>query len=155
MSKLPRPGLLVTSIGLDGRPNVMTIGWGLVGTMWGERAFMIAIRPSRHTHKLIEEISDFTVNVPTNGMEETIAYCGKVSGRDYDKFKERKLAISDGKRVKSPIIEDCIAHFECKVLGKSRVLPEMLSDDMQKAFYSAGNFNTLYFGKLLSILKNK
>ena len=87
--KLQSPGLLVTSVGLDGQPNVMTIGWGLVGRMWRENVFMVAIRPSRHTFKLIEETNEFTVNVPADGMDETVAYCGKVSGREYNKFKER------------------------------------------------------------------
>jgi len=68
--KLQGSGLLVTSVGLDGQHNVMTIGWGLLGRMWRENVFMIAIRPSRHTLKLIEETNEFTVNVPMDSMDE-------------------------------------------------------------------------------------
>jgi flavin reductase (DIM6/NTAB) family NADH-FMN oxidoreductase RutF len=61
----------------------MTIGWGLVGRLWREPVFMVAVRPSRHTFKLIEETDVFTVNVPSDGMDATIDYCGTVSGRDH------------------------------------------------------------------------
>ena len=155
MRKLQTPGLLVTSVGLDGQHNIMTIGWGLVGKLWRETVFMIAIRPSRHTSKLIEETNEFTVNIPADGMDETVAYCGKVSGREHDKFKERELKIMDGRNVKSRIIEDCIAHFECKVIGKYKLTPELLSEDVLKTSYPSGNFSTLYFGKILSILVDK
>ena len=155
MRKLQTTGLLLTSVGSDGKTNVMTIGWGLVGKLWRETVFMVAVRPSRYTSKLIEETKEFTVNVPAEGMEETVAYCGKVSGREHDKFKERDLKIIDGISVKAPIIEDCVAHFECKVVGKYILTPEMLSEDVLKTSYPAGNYSTLFFGKILSILGNK
>lgn len=148
-------GLLLTVVGLDGRYNVMTIGWGLMGRLWRETVFMVAVRPSRHTFKLIEETNEFTVNVPSDDMDETVAYCGTISGRDHDKIEEKELTLMDGKRVKSPIIEGCIAHFECKVIGRSKLVPELLSSDVQKTFYSSKNYHTLYFGKILLILKDE
>jgi len=152
---LQKNGLFLTSVGRDGRYNVMTIGWGLMGVLWGEPVFMVAVRPSRHTFKLIEETNEFTVNVPGDGMDEALAYCGKVSGRDHDKFKEMKLTTEKGKKVKSPIVSKCIAHFECKVIGKSKVVPELLSGEVKKAYYSSGDYHTVYFGRPLSILMEK
>jgi flavin reductase (DIM6/NTAB) family NADH-FMN oxidoreductase RutF len=147
-------GLLLTSVGSDGQYNVMTIGWGLVGRLWGEPVFMVAVRPSRHTFQLLEETNEFTVNVPSDGMDETVAYCGKVSGRDHDKIQERGLTLLDGKSVVSPMIESCVAHYECKVIGKSMVVPELLSSDVQRRCYRSGDYHTLYFGRILSILMN-
>jgi flavin reductase (DIM6/NTAB) family NADH-FMN oxidoreductase RutF len=154
-------GLLLTSVGSDGQYNVMTIGWGLVGRLWGEPVFMVAVRPSRHTFKLIEETNEFTVNVPSDGMDETVAYCGKAvaycgkaSGRDHDKIQERGLSLLSGKSVVSPMIESCVAHYECKVIGKSIVVPELLSSDVQRRSYRSGDYHTLYFGRILSILMN-
>jgi len=153
--KLQKGGLLLTSVGRDGRYNVMTIGWGLMGILWGEPVFMVAVRPSRHTFELIEETGEFTVNVPVDGMDEVLAYCGKVSGRDHDKFEEMKLTIEKGRRVKAPLIPRCMAHFECRVIGKSRLIPEFLSEDVQKKAYPSGNYHTVYFGRPLSILMDK
>jgi len=147
-------GLLLTTVGSDGGYNVMTIGWGLVGRLWREPVFMVAVRPSRHTFQLVEETNVFTVNVPSDGMDATIDFCGTVSGRDHDKIAERGLTALAGRRVRSPILEGCIAHFECSVIGKSRLNPELLSSNVHKTCYASGDYHTLYFGRILSILKD-
>jgi flavin reductase (DIM6/NTAB) family NADH-FMN oxidoreductase RutF len=153
--KLKTGGLLLTSCDQNGRRNVMTIGWGLIGVLWREPAFMVAIRPSRYTHRLIEDTGEFTVNVPGEGMEEVLAYCGKVSGRDHNKFSELRLSVEQGKKVRSPSISGCIAHIECKVVGKAHVAPELLSKDILDACYPSGDYHTLYFGRPVSILKEE
>lgn len=153
--KLKNSGLLLTTAGKDGTENVMTIGWGLMGRIWNEPVFMVCVRPSRHTFKLIEETNEFTVNVPSDTMDETAAYCGKVSGRDHDKFKERKLSTEKGRKVASPIISECIVHYECKVIGKTKVVPELLSTEVKEKHYPKGDYHTIYYGKLVSILRDK
>lgn len=154
-SKLWREGLLLASVGLDGKYNAMAIGWGLIGRVWRDPIFMVAVRPTRYTHKLIEEINEFTVNVPGDCMEEIVNYCGTVSGRDYDKFKEVGLTAEKGKRVKSPIISECIAYYECKVIGKSKVIPDLLSSEVKRRYYLSENYHTLYFGRILSTIIEK
>ena len=101
------------------KANVMAIGWGLIGPLWSKPFFMVAVRPSRHTYKFMEETNDFTVNVPKRGMEEIVDYCGSVSGREHDKFKEKGLTMTPGKRVSSPIISDCVIHYDSKVAYKT------------------------------------
>ena len=152
--RLRNGGLLLTSIGGDGEYNVMTIGWGLVGMLWREPVFMVAVRPSRHTAKLIEETGEFTVNVPVDGMDEAVAYCGKVSGRDHDKFKEAGLAVEKGMKVASPIVSKCVAHLECKVIGKSKVVAELLTTEVKEKCYPKGDLHVLYYGRLMTILKD-
>ncbi len=88
-------------------------------------------------------------------MDETIAYCGKVSGRDYDKFRERKLSTEKGKNVMSPIISECMVHFECKVIGKTKVVPKLLSAEVKEKNYPKGDYHRLYYGRLVSILRDK
>jgi len=95
-------GLLLASAGKDGRTNIMTVGWGLIGVLWREPVFMVAVRPSRYTHGLIEETGEFTVNVPKQGMGNTVTYCGTVSGREHDKFKECGEGLSGEPLKRSP-----------------------------------------------------
>lgn len=146
-------GLLLVSVGLDGKPNVMTIGWGLIGTLWRKPVYMVAVRKSRYTHILLEETGDFTVNVPKNGMGEITNLCGTVSGRDHDKFKEARLTPIQGRRVKAPSIEECIIHYECRTVGKLKVSVEAISKEILSEAYPSGateSFHTLYFGEILS-----
>jgi flavin reductase (DIM6/NTAB) family NADH-FMN oxidoreductase RutF len=128
--------------------NVMAIGWGLIGPLWGRPFFMLAVRPSRHTFGFIEKTGDFTVNVPRKGMEEIIDYCGSVSGREHDKFKEKGLTLEPGRSVDSPIISECGVHYECKVVYKTKVIPNGLPQDILSDSYPSGNYHTLYFGEI-------
>jgi len=47
-------------------------------------------------------------------LKETL-FCGRVSGREHDKFKETGLTPLPAKKVKPPIIKECVAHLECKL----------------------------------------
>lgn len=149
--KLNDPGLLLVGTDKKGKSNVMTIGWGLVGILWGLPVFMVAVRPSRFTHRLIEAGGEFTVNVPKNTMDEVVAYCGKVSGKKHDKFKECKLTLVKAKKVKVPVIMQCKIHYECKVVHKFEVVPDLVPSRLKKSYYSHGNYHTVYFGKIVAV----
>jgi flavin reductase (DIM6/NTAB) family NADH-FMN oxidoreductase RutF len=144
-------GVLLVSAGSDGRKNIMTIGWGLVGVLWREPVFMVAVRDSRYTHELMEETNEFTVNIPGDDMGEAIELSGGVSGRDQDKFKETGLTAVAGKNVQAPIISECLLHFECKVIGKTQLSPGKLSGEVLQGCYPRDDYHTLYYGKILSV----
>jgi len=150
IKRLDNPGLLLVSGSLK-RANVMTIGWGLLGILWGKPFFLVAVRPSRYTFQFIEETGDFTVNVPRKGMEETVNYCGTVSGRDHDKFKEKELTLLPSRQVSSPIIGECMIHYECRVAYKTNVVREALPSAILSACYPGGNYHTLYFGEIVAV----
>jgi flavin reductase (DIM6/NTAB) family NADH-FMN oxidoreductase RutF len=73
----------------------------------------VSIAPRRHSHKLIEETKEFVINIPTMEFVEETLFCGRRSGRDFDKFKVTRFSPSPAKTVKPPIIKECIAHIEC------------------------------------------
>ena len=144
-------GLLLASADARGNPNAMTIGWGMVGIIWGKPGFIVMVRPSRYTYGLIEMTGDFTVNVPTLELTNEVAYFGAVSGRDHDKFKEKGLTVISGKTVKSPIVKECAIHYECKVVHKNNVIPNELVEEIHKRSYSQGDFHRIYFGEILAV----
>ena len=145
---LRRCGCLLVSGDMN-KANVMTIGWGLIGPLWGRPFFLVAVRPSRYTFGFIEKTGDFTVNVPRKGMEEIADYCGSVSGREHDKFKEKSLTLRPGTKVESPVISECGIHYECKVAYETKVIPSGLPHDILRDSYPSGNYHTLYFGEIL------
>jgi len=148
VDRLGQCGLLLVS-GDRKEANVMAIGWGLPGRLWGKPFFMVAVRPSRYTYRLIEDTGDYTVNVPGRGMEEIVDYCGTVSGRDHDKFREKGLKLLPGRKVKSPVIAECVIHYECRVAYRTQVVPEDLPKDVILTCYPRGDFHTLYFGEIV------
>jgi len=76
---------------------------------------VISIAPRRYSHQLIEETKEFVINIPTMDIVQETLFCGRRSGRIYDKFKETRLTTLPAKMVKPPIIKECVAHLECKL----------------------------------------
>jgi len=150
LQKLKDPGLLLVGAKKNGKRNVMTIGWGFVGIMWRRKVFVVLVRPSRFTHEFVEDGGEFTVNVPGEGMEKAVAYCGEVSGREHNKFKESKLHLVKGKKVKVPVIKECRIHYECRVIHRLRLNPRLVPDKVKKRFYPKKDFHTIYFGEILA-----
>jgi flavin reductase (DIM6/NTAB) family NADH-FMN oxidoreductase RutF len=154
LTAMKNRGLLLTSVSQDGKPNAMAIGWGLLGTIWRKPIFLTLVRPARFTHKLIEETGEFVVNVPTAKMADIVNYCGTVSGSAHDKFREKKIRIVPGTKVKVPSIADCPVHYECKVIYKLKIDPSTLFGDI-KELYKDGEYHTLYFGEILATYAEK
>lgn len=144
-------GLLLASKDKDGKPNAMTIGWGTIGIIWGKPIFVVLVRPSRYTYDLIEVTDDFTVNVPPPELSDEVLFCGTVSGREHDKFAEKGLTALEGKKVKSPIVQECVIHYECKVVHKNDVLKEKLASEIISSAYSGGDFHRIYFGEIVDV----
>ena len=151
LDALGKPGLLLVSTDAKGKPNAMTIGWGTVGIIWGKPIFIVLVRQSRYTHELMEQTEDFTVNVLPADMADVVDFCGTKSGRDCDKFAEKGLTAVPGKKVKSPIIEECVIHYECKVVHKNDVLKDKLAAEITSSAYAEGDFHTIYYGEILSV----
>ena len=144
-------GLFLVAVGKDGKPNTMTIGWGLVGTMWRRPFFVVAVRLSRHTYKLMEETDTFTVCLPAKEMSEELEICGTKSGRDMDKFKELNLTAKKGKQVEAPYIAECPVHYECRVAYKTQMGPDELPKEIEDDVYPQRNYHVLYFGEILGV----
>ncbi len=102
----------------DEKINIMTIGWGQIGHIWGKPIMTVLVRKSRYTHGLIDKADNFTVSLAFDGHDEVLDFCGTKSGRDYDKFKECSITTSPGEKVTSPVIKEFDLHFECKIVFK-------------------------------------
>jgi len=73
------------------------------------------IAPERHSFELMKKHRQFTVNVPTKDQLEKILDCGKVSGKDVDKFKEFDLTKESSKNISVPGVQEFPLIFECEV----------------------------------------
>jgi flavin reductase (DIM6/NTAB) family NADH-FMN oxidoreductase RutF len=110
----PMHTVLVSCVGKRGRPNIITLAWAMP-TSINPPLVAISIAPRRHSHALIEETKQFVVNIPTMNILKETLFCGRRSGKEHDKFKETNLTPLHAKKVKPPIIKECVAHLECKL----------------------------------------
>ena len=142
-------GLLLSSVDKKGKPNVMAIGWGLPGVIWSKPIFAVLVRPSRYTYKNIEATGEFVVSVPADTMHEVCLHCGSVSGREHDKFAECSLTLADAKTVKVPLIEQCVMHYECRVVHRNDVIDSQLDATVREECYAGGDLHRVYYGQVL------
>ena len=150
IQRMREDGLLLVTSGAHGKLNVMTIGWGTLGVMWGRPVFLVLVRPSRHTYSLLEEVGEFTVNVPPRELAARVNLCGTVSGRDHDKFQEARLTPVASRQVRPPIIQECVVHYECRVLHRNDVELGALVQAILDDAYPQGDFHRVYFGEIVA-----
>jgi len=144
-------GAFLTGVVPGGTPNPMTIGWGLIGVVWGRPIFQVLVRPSRYTDGLIERTRAFTVSVPLPSTDRALALCGTESGRDLDKLSELGIGVVPGKRVPVPTLDVPGMHYECRVVAKTALVPGgLLSAELRDRYYPRGDLHNLYFGEILS-----
>ena len=104
--------LLVTTN--DGaKDNVMTISWQMVMDFTPHIA--ISTGGWNESFETILKTKECCLNVPAFDMVETVVNVGTVHGSDCNKFNAFSLGRAKAKKVKAPIISDCIAAIECKL----------------------------------------
>ena len=150
IQRMREDGLLLVTQGADGKPNVMTIGWGTMGAIWSRPIFIVLVRPSRYTYSRLEEVSDFTVNVPPRELAAAASHCGTVSGRDHDKWQEMHLTAAPSLEVRAPIVQECVVHYECRTVHRNDVVPDALAQAIRDEAYAEGNFHRVYFGEIVA-----
>jgi len=99
----------------DGRKNnVMTISWTMVVDFTPR--FAIATGPWNYSYKALKRTRECVIAIPAVGMLDKVIGIGTCSGADTDKFSRFRLTPMPAKTVKAPLIEECLANIECKVV---------------------------------------
>ena len=107
------PVVLVTTH--DGqKDNIMTISWTMV--MDFTPVFAITTGEWNHSYAALRKNRECVIAIPTVDMLDKVVGIGTCSGKDTDKFGKFKLTPVPGKVVKSPLIKECLANIECKVI---------------------------------------
>jgi len=107
------PVVLVTT--RDGtRSNIMTISWTMVLDF--TPVFAITTGEWNHSFAALRQNKECVIAIPTVDMLDKVVGIGTCSGTDTDKFAKFKLTPVQGKVVGPPLIKECLANIECKVI---------------------------------------
>ncbi len=107
----PLPVVLVSAADEEGNTNVLTVAWA--GTVCSDPPMVsVSIRPERYSYRMIKETGEFVINLTTEELAYATDYCGVVSGRDADKFKNMHLTPVKGDVVKAPLIKESPVNIE-------------------------------------------
>lgn len=116
--QLLEPGpIVLVSAAVGNERNIMTMGWHmmleytLVGCfLWDQN----------HTRSLIEKSGECVINIPTAPLLEKAVAIGNLHGSPAgpDKFELFGLTAGKGKQVKVPLIKECYANIECRLVDR-------------------------------------
>lgn len=72
-----------------------------------------------YRHRLVRESRECTINIPT--LELAVVGVGNSDGDALDKFDAFGLTPASGKIVSAPLVEECYASFECRLIDDSQI----------------------------------
>jgi len=101
----------------NGRPNVFTVSWNTPVSIVPPIVAISCVK-SNYSWEIIRGTKEFTINVPEMDIVDAVFGCGKVSGREVDKFSRFGFGLESGKKVSVPSIKECPGQLECKVIAE-------------------------------------
>ena len=115
----PGPVVLLTTA-LGGRFNIMTMSWHTMLEFEPPQVGCV-ISNRNHSFGLLQATNECVINIPTVEIAEKVVGCGNTSGAKIDKFARFGLTARPAKRVGAPLIEECFANLECRVVDTGMV----------------------------------
>ena len=127
--------------------NTMTIGWGMLGNVWGHTpGITIYVSPSRYTWEFLEKNELFTITFFPKQYNDDLLMLGSVSGRDRDKVAESLLTPKDfGDTVG---FEEASLTLVCRKLYGSQFDRERTPAKMER-LYSRVEPHYAYIGEII------
>jgi len=117
----PGPVVMVTTA-RQGQTNIMTMSWHTM--MDFEPPIVGCVISNRnYTFDILKTTKECVINIPTVELSEKVVGCGNTSGSKLDKFKAFRLTPVAASCVKPPLIDECYANLECKVVDARMTAP--------------------------------
>ncbi len=115
----PGPVVLLTTA-RGGRPNVMTMSWHMMIEF--EPPLVGCVVSNRnHSFRALKTSRECVINIPAVEIAEKVVGCGNTSGVKINKFERFGLTPRPAARVGAPLIEECHANLECRVVDTRMV----------------------------------
>lgn len=112
---LIEPGPVVLISTCDGRKNnVMTISWTMVVDFTPQ--FALTTGAWNHSFRALDKTRECVVAIPGADLLDAVVGIGTCSGAEIDKFAKFHLTPLPAKIVRAPLIQECLANIECKVV---------------------------------------
>jgi flavin reductase (DIM6/NTAB) family NADH-FMN oxidoreductase RutF len=116
----PGPVVLLTTAS-KGRPNVMAMSWHMM-IEFEPPLIGCVVSEGDYSFRALKTTRECVINIPTVNLAAAVVGCGNASGRSVDKFAEFGLTPTKASRVKPPLIAECYASLECRVVD-TRLVP--------------------------------
>jgi flavin reductase (DIM6/NTAB) family NADH-FMN oxidoreductase RutF len=110
----PGPVVLLTTA-LKGRANVMTMSWHMM-VEFEPPLIACIVSNANWSFAALRATRQCVIAIPALAMAPKVVKIGNCSGRDVDKFKRFGLTPIPAETVAPPLVAECFANLECKVV---------------------------------------
>lgn len=142
---------MLLTAGNSKKYNTMTASWGGLGVLWNKNVVFAFVRPQRFTFDFMNDSDYFSCSFFKEEHRNTLAYCGKYSGRDVDKAKE--CGITPIFAEDAPYFEEADTVIICKKLYVQQMTESSIIDESIKANYSGDDYHHVFVGEIVKVLK--
>ena len=110
----PGPVVLLTTA-RGGRANIMTLSWHMMVEF--EPPLVACVVSNRnHSYAALRATKECVIAIPALKLASKVVEIGNCSGRKVDKFARTGLTSVPAKVVAPPLLAECFANLECKVM---------------------------------------
>ena len=110
----PGPVVLLTTAS-KGRANVMTMSWHMMVEFEPPLVACI-VSNGDYSFAALKATKACVIAIPAAHLAQKVVDVGNCSGRDVAKFEKLGLTPQKAERVAAPLVAECFANLECKVV---------------------------------------
>jgi flavin reductase (DIM6/NTAB) family NADH-FMN oxidoreductase RutF len=103
-----------------GRANVMTMSWHMM-VDFEPPLIACIVSQGDYSFAVLRSTGECVIAIPAVAMAAKVVKVGNSSGRDLDKFAACGLTPVPTEHVKAPLLAECFANLECKVIDKTLI----------------------------------
>ncbi len=114
--QLLEPGPVVMITTFDGETaNIMTMSWHMM-IDFEPPLLAFVMSDQNYSFNILKKTKECVINIPTVELALKVVGVGNTTGSKVDKFKKFKFTKEKSSQVKVPMISECYANLECKVI---------------------------------------
>ena len=110
----PGPVVLLTTT-RRGRANIMTMSWHMM-VDFEPPLIACVVSNVDYSFASLRATKECVIAIPALELAPKVVAIGNCSGRDVDKFKRFGLTPVPAMRVAAPLVAECFANLECRVV---------------------------------------
>lgn len=115
----PGPVVLMTTAH-KGRANVMTMSWHMM-VEFEPPQIACVVSNRNFSFTALRATKECAIAIPARRLAATVVKIGNCSGAEVDKFAAFRLRTGPASLVKPPLLTDCFANLECRVVDTAMV----------------------------------
>jgi flavin reductase (DIM6/NTAB) family NADH-FMN oxidoreductase RutF len=110
----PGPVVLLTTAS-RGRANVMTMSWHMM-VEFEPPLVACVVSNADYSFAALRATKECVIAIPAAHLAQKVVDVGNCSGREVAKFEKFGLTPLKARRVAAPLVAECFANLECKVV---------------------------------------